>query len=50
MCLPAGYLPLPEGGHFPMPTPIETILAARDLLRDLTPLKSNCGKLCGGAC
>lgn len=33
-----------------MPTPIETLLAARDLLRDLTPLKTNCGRICGGAC
>ena len=29
---------------------IETLTAARELLRDLTPLKSNCGRICGGAC
>lgn len=29
---------------------IETVAAARDLLRDLTPLKTNCGRICGGAC
>ena len=33
-----------------MPTPVEAIRAARELLRDLTPLKTNCGRLCGGAC
>ncbi len=28
----------------------ETVLAARELLHTLTPLKTDCGKLCGGAC
>lgn len=28
----------------------DSILRARELLRDLTPLKMNCGRLCGGAC
>ena len=28
----------------------EILLQARALLATLTPLKSNCGKLCGGAC
>lgn len=28
----------------------DSILQARELLRDLTPLKMNCGRLCGGAC
>ena len=26
------------------------ILRARELLGDLTPLKTDCGRLCGGAC
>lgn len=26
------------------------VLAARDLVKDLTPLKSDCGRLCQGAC
>ena len=29
---------------------LSAILAARDLLRELTPLKTDCGRLCGGAC
>ena len=29
---------------------LNTVLAARDLLRELTPLKTDCGRLCGGAC
>ena len=33
-----------------MSTPLETLVAARELLRDLTPLKTNCGRICGGAC
>lgn len=28
----------------------DPIIQARELLRDLTPLKINCGRLCGGAC
>lgn len=28
----------------------EAVLAARDLLENLTPLKTDCGKLCQGAC
>ncbi|MBQ7784731.1 MAG: hypothetical protein IJ381_01090 [Clostridia bacterium] len=28
----------------------DTLLAARELLKDLTPLKTDCGKLCGAAC
>ena len=28
----------------------DTVLAARELLKDLTPLKTDCGKLCGAAC
>lgn len=28
----------------------DSILRARELLRNLTPLKMNCGRLCGGAC
>lgn len=28
----------------------EAVLAARDLLRELTPLKTDCGRLCVGAC
>jgi len=28
----------------------ETILAAREMLRLLTPLKTDCGRLCAGAC
>lgn len=33
-----------------MNNPIETLTEARELLARLTPLKGNCGKLCGGAC
>ena len=29
---------------------IGTVLACRELLRDLTPLKADCGRLCGAAC
>lgn len=29
---------------------MRTLKAARDKLLDLTPLKINCGRLCGGAC
>lgn len=29
---------------------LDTLAQARELLRDVTPLKRNCGKLCGGAC
>ena len=29
---------------------IHTVLAARALLETLTPLKTDCGRLCGGAC
>ena len=29
---------------------IDTLITARELLRDLTPLKTNCGRICGGAC
>lgn len=29
---------------------LETVCAARELLEQLTPLKGNCGRLCGGAC
>lgn len=29
---------------------LNTVLAARDLLCELTPLKTDCGRLCGGAC
>ena len=32
-----------------MNTP-EAVLAARTLLGPLTPLQSDCGRLCGGAC
>lgn len=28
----------------------ETVFAARSLLRELTPLKTDCGRLCAGAC
>ena len=28
----------------------ETVLEARNLLKDLTPLKTDCGRLCQGAC
>ena len=30
--------------------PLEAVLAARDLLETVTPLKSDCGRACGGAC
>ena len=33
-----------------MSTPISAVLAARELLMDLTPLKTDCGKLCNHAC
>lgn len=29
---------------------LKTLAGARSLLENLTPLKSNCGRLCGGAC
>ena len=29
---------------------LNSVLAARELLRELTPLKTDCGRLCGGAC
>ena len=29
---------------------LDSVLAARELLRELTPLKTDCGRLCGGAC
>lgn len=29
---------------------LSAVLAARELLEDLTPLKTDCGRLCGGAC
>lgn len=29
---------------------IRAVLAARELLADLTPLKADCGRLCAGAC
>lgn len=29
---------------------IDAVLAARELLKDLTPLKTDCGRLCQGAC
>jgi len=32
-----------------MSTP-DSVLAARELLRELTPLKTDCGRLCSGAC
>ena len=28
----------------------DAVLAARELLADVTPLKADCGRLCGGAC
>jgi len=31
-------------------TALSAVLAARDLLKDLTPLKADCGRLCQGAC
>lgn len=30
--------------------PLEAVLAARELLETVTPLKSDCGRACGGAC
>ena len=33
-----------------MSNPVDILSEARALLRDLTPLKTNCGRLCGGAC
>lgn len=33
-----------------MPAPVDILKEARELLRDLTPLKTNCGRICGGAC
>ena len=33
-----------------MPAPVDILMEARELLRDLTPLKTNCGRICGGAC
>ncbi|MEG0640851.1 MAG: hypothetical protein RR824_12510 [Clostridia bacterium] len=32
------------------PAAVKVLSAARELLADVTPLKTNCGKLCGGAC
>ena len=32
------------------PGAVKTLTEARELLKDLTPLKINCGKICGGAC
>lgn len=32
------------------PGAVKTLTEARELLAALTPLKMNCGKLCGGAC
>ncbi|MEG2188022.1 MAG: hypothetical protein RR085_11925, partial [Clostridia bacterium] len=32
------------------PAAVKVLSAARELLANVTPLKSNCGKLCGGAC
>lgn len=32
------------------PGVVKALTAAREELKDLTPLKINCGKLCGGAC
>lgn len=29
---------------------LEAVLACRELLRDVTPLKTDCGRVCGGAC
>lgn len=29
---------------------LNSLLAARELLRELTPLKTDCGRLCAGAC
>ena len=29
---------------------LDSVLAARELLKELTPLKTDCGRLCGGAC
>lgn len=29
---------------------VKALTEARELLREVTPLKKNCGKLCGGAC
>ena len=29
---------------------IEALLAARAVLEDVTPLKGDCGRVCGGAC
>lgn len=29
---------------------LNSVLAARELLRELTPLKTDCGRLCAGAC
>lgn len=33
-----------------MSNSMDAIIAARELLSDLTPLKTNCGRICGGAC
>ena len=30
--------------------PLDTVMAARALLKDLTPLKRDCGRSCGAAC
>ena len=32
------------------PGAVKALEEARGILKDLTPLKSNCGRLCGGAC
>ena len=29
---------------------LEAVIRARDLLSDVTPLKTDCGRICGGAC
>ena len=31
-------------------TPLECVIAARELLEDVTPLWRDCGRACGGAC
>lgn len=30
--------------------PLEALIAARELLENVTPLKQDCGRVCGGAC
>ena len=29
---------------------LEAVMAARDLLEQVTPLRTDCGRYCGGAC